>query len=104
MALSRGLEDATISKSVLQNRLFHSCENQADLTRKHLYHTALSLSHTRVSWIHMARGEPVRGMKMTYVGSIGSLCQMGIDTQSRSVGLGESPENVFRSLVDIRTA
>ena len=39
----------------------------------------------------------------TYVGSIGSLSQMWIHTQSRPIRLCESPQDVFRSLVNIGT-
>ena len=42
--------------------------------------------------------------RRTHVGGIGSLGQMGIDAQSRAVGLGESPENVLGSLVDVGSA
>jgi hypothetical protein len=40
-------------------------------------------------------------VKETYVGSIGSLSQMRINTQPSPICLCKPPKNIFRSFIDI---
>ena len=72
----------------MQDGFFDGCEDQSNLGNE----------RGRVR-----PADPARRNSLAYVGSVGSLRQVGVHAQSCSIRLRESPEDIFGGLVDVGT-
>ena len=72
----------------MQDGFFDGCEDQSNLGR--------GTGRVRPAGSAQRHG-------LAYVGSVGSLRQVGVHAQSCSIRLRESPEDIFGGLVDVGT-